>query len=424
MVRSHANDIEEVRKEHLAKWIRNLPRLETLRIWSGSALQAGAGTAIRETCPYFRALTIFDWYSSLGDCRDTHSYRGTRTDESADQEFATFLTDLAPNSLAYFETISVSQIASQSFTALSAQHSSSLQELRLAALSESALKSLDKLSACTNLRTLSLEDTAGVLRLEESQNDVFIALIDWLSSCRYLQSLDIKRLFDGPAILSAVLEKSPPPLTKLSVEGYHMLHPSASNFHSSIPFIAATLTSLSLRADGEDAMPVDLDLLVNSITQLPLLQDLYLKELSENFTNDHITTLALSLPNLVELWTSGSEITDQVFPALSTLRNLKTLFMYATTHFTFAGICDFVDSLQPAPVGDDSDGNRGFWLSIMNAEMNSALSESEQSDIRNLIEEKLGGRFEFTLSRGESRSRHRRWEREHDVIGLDVFVGD
>lgn len=318
----------------------------------------------------------------------------------------------------------MSQIASQSFTALSTQHSSSLQELRLAALSESALKSLDKLSACTNLRMLSLEDFSGTLRLEETQNDVFVALIDWFSSCRNLQSLDIKKLFDGPAILSAVLEKSPPPLTKLSVEGYHMLHPSASNFHSSLPFIAATLTSLSLRADGEDAMPVDLDLLVNSITQLPLLRDLYLKELSDNFTNDHITTLALSLPNLVELWTSGSEITDQVFPALSTLHNLKALFMYAMTQFSFAGIWNFVDSLRPASEKEESDGNRGFWLSIMNAEVGWALSESEQTIIRSLIEEKLGGRFDFTLWRGESRYRHREWEREHDVIGLDVFVDD
>ena len=52
----------EIIPGRLQSWVSPLPRLVDLRIWSGEALQASAGQAIRENCPHFRRLTIFAWY--------------------------------------------------------------------------------------------------------------------------------------------------------------------------------------------------------------------------------------------------------------------------------------------------------------------------------------------------------------------------
>ncbi|KKY29161.1 hypothetical protein UCRPC4_g00130 [Phaeomoniella chlamydospora] len=420
-----------VTSSQLPNWVRCLPRLEAIRIWSGAALKDGAGGAIRETCPNFKALTIFAW-----------------REPDADEGFAFFLSELSANTLQHFETISPSQIAGQSFSALSEYHGSSLQSLKLAALSEPAIKSLDKLSFCTAIRTLSLEDFSGAIRLDETQNDVFLAVIRWLSSCRDLANLDFNRFTSAPAILASVLEPAsaltggttdsiaptssstppPPPLSHLGIENYSFLHPSSSNFHSLLPNLSSTLRSLSLKADGEDAMPADLDILVNSIRCLTRLQSLYLKDISDNFTNDHIIQLACSLPNLVELWTSGAEITDAVLPALNTLRKLKVLQMYATTQFTFDGILEFIHNLQSIENDGQTDiiyhgtlegpldgGNKGFSLLIMNAEVGWGLNETQQAMLRSEIETRVGGRFDFTLWRGESANQGR-WIGEHDLI--------
>ena len=352
---------------------------------------------------------------------------GSRLDRSADTLLGEFLTELPDNSLQCLEIIGRSYIAGKSFEALSTRHGASLQKLKLSGLDEDAIKSLDKLSACTSLRTLLLEDSTpgNAIRLEETQNDVYLAVIRWISSCESLKRIYFKTLNDAPSILAAVLDSSvgkpPPPLTHLNIDGYQAHHQSAANFHSSLPILSETLTKLELKADGDDAMPAHLDILVNSIGRLPLLRKLYLKDLSNNFTDDLIINLVLSLPNLIDFWTSGTDITDAVLPVLSTLNNLKNLHMYAMTRFTYDGIMNFVNSLRIESDDGKGDGNRGLSFNVMNAEGASVLTETEQSNIRERMDEKVGGRFDFTLYRGELSSVQ--WIVEHDIIlPLDNLV--
>lgn len=360
----------------LGKWIARSPKLDSLVLWNGNSLSNGAGEAIAEHCESFRSLTVREWRSL--DPLD------------ADELFATFLNELKPDTLQYFELISFNDVALKSFTALG-RHSK-LRELKLGNLSQTAVESLNYLKGCTALQTLVLEDNIGVVQLEALNNDAFVEVVHWLSSCSNLRELSLKKFADGPAILSQVLVSPTVRLTKLSLEDYKVSSTASRLFHTALSE-QKQLEAVWLRGNAEDVVPDDLTIMIDGLSNVPHLKELVLKELSDDFQEEHITRLVLSLPELEELWTSGDVVSANLLTALTNLRHLKKLDLYAMTQFRSDEIMDFLTSLDPVE-------QRGFQLSLMAADPNQGnLTEEEQEFIRDYMQSHLAGRFDFVLWR-------------------------
>ncbi|KIX02401.1 uncharacterized protein Z518_08342 [Rhinocladiella mackenziei CBS 650.93] len=356
----------------LPRWISRSPKLETMVLWKGDALANGAGAAIAEHCESFRNLTLHEWLSP-----------------DADDAFATFLHELKADTLGYFEMISYNNLGKRSFEALG-RHKS-LQQLDLGNLNQEAMQNLNALQECTEIHTLKLDDNFGTVQLEALNNDVFLEVVEWLSSCRKLRDLSLKKFFDGPALLSRVLYSPNVKLTRLSLEGYTVRHTSAQLFHSALAE-QKSLESVWLKGNGEDTTPDDLQIMVEGLSHLTNLRELVLKDVSDEFTEEHIICLALNLPHLEDFWTSGGEVSANILLPLANLKNLKNLTLYAMTQFAADEIVDFLERL-------DRETQKGFNLSLMAADPESDLSESEQEIIREYIRVNLDGRFDFVLWR-------------------------
>jgi hypothetical protein len=95
----------------------------------------------------------------------------------------------------------------------------------------------------------------------------------------------------------------------------------------------------------------------------------------------------------------GYEITDEVFPALSQLRNLRTLIFHAITTFTFQGLYDFISNLVPADPTTGDMNNQGLVLSVMSQALESFLTLKEQKRLREAIKDRVDGGFDFVLFR-------------------------
>jgi len=270
-------------------------------------------------------------------------------------------------------------------------HARSLTELKLNSIKPEAMPMLSKLNDCTNITTLLLtESLNAVTDLENLHNDIFLEMVSWLTNCKNLRNITFTSFLSAPALLKPVLVDNNIYLTHLKLEGYAMR--GNQEFHKALAH-QTSLQSLSLKGEAEDfGLGGGFIILVDSISQLVNLVDLDLKEISDYFRNEHICQLARHLPKLEVWWTSGYGITDVVWDDIASLKSLRRLELSAQTSFTAEGILDFVQKLGP--------GNKGFLLAVTMADMDSDLSEEEQSLIRETMTEKVEGRFDFTLMRG------------------------
>ncbi|KAH0831639.1 hypothetical protein AYO21_01836 [Fonsecaea monophora] len=356
----------------LPRWISRSPKLQTMVLWKGDALVNGAGAAIAEHCDNFHSLTLREWESP-----------------DADEAFATFLNELKPDTLSYFEMISNNNLGKRSFQALG-RHKT-LQQLDLGSLNQDAVRNLNALRDCTEIQALKLEDKYGNVQLELRNNDVFLEVVDWLSSCRTLSELSLKKFFDGPALLSRVLCSPNVRLTRLSLEGYTVRHTNSQLFHTALAE-QRSLESVWLKGIGEDTMPDDLSLMVEGLCNLTNLKELVLKDVSDEFSEEHIISLAVSLPLLEDFWTSGGEVSADILQPLANLKYLKNLTLYAMTRFTLSAIMEFLMSLDP-------ERQKGFNLSLMAVDPDYDLAEESQEMIREYMRANLDGRFDFVLWR-------------------------
>jgi hypothetical protein len=365
----------------LARWIRRSPKLDSLVLWNGNSLSNGAGRAIGDSCEHFRNLTLREWKSLNTE---------PESNLNADKLCADFLSELKPDTLQYFEMISYNDIGAASFQALGRHRH--LKELKLNNLSSEAMENLNHLKGCTELETLVLEDNWSAVQLEELNNDVFTEVVHWLSSCSKLRDLTLKKFRDGPAILSHVLSSPNVDLHRLSLTGYQVRHTSSRLFHTALSE-QKNLESIWLQGSGEDTVPDDLTIMVDGLSNIPRLKELVLKDVSDEFQEEHIVTLVLHLPKLEEFWASGDVMSGDLLLAFRNLRHLKKLDLYAMTQFTSDEIIDFLSSLDP-------ETQRGFNLSLMAADPNQGnLTEHEQEFIRDFIRTHLDGRFDFVLWR-------------------------
>ncbi|KIW19812.1 hypothetical protein PV08_00387 [Exophiala spinifera] len=361
-----------VSQGHLSDWIALSPKLVSMVLWKGDALSNGAGKAIAQHCESFKSLTIHEWSSP-----------------DADIACSTFLNDLKPDTLEYFEMISFNTLGKLSFAALG-RHKS-LRELSLSNLDKEAMLNLNALKECTELHTLKLDDNLGNVQLQRLYNDVFLEVVNWLSSCRKLRDLSLKKFLDGPGILSRVLCSPNVHLTRLSLEGYNVRTTDSQLFHSALPE-QQSLESIWLKGQGEYTTSDDLAIMVQGLCGLKNLKELVLKDVSDEFTETHIATLALSLPHLEDLWTSGGEISEDILGILAGLDKLKNLTLYALTQFSSEAILDFLERLNPVT-------QKGFNLSLMAAHPDYDLTEAEQDLIREYIRANLDGRFDLVVWR-------------------------
>lgn len=355
---------------YTARWVAQAPRLTNMVLFEGNALRTGAGAAIAKHCEFFTSLTVVKWM-----------------DEDADRVCADFFNELNEDTVQYFELISSSLIARSSFEALG-RHKS-LRELRLASLSREAMENLNGLKGCTELHTLLLEDS-GAVQLEALNNDVFLDVVYWLSSCTKLKDITLKKFVDGPALLAQVAVAPSVRWSKLTLEsgkgyGYALRHQSAAQFHTALAE-QTELEMLALRGSGEDSTPDDLNIMVESICRLTNLKALSLKDVSDEFEETHIINLAMNLPLLEELWTSGGEVSANILQALTNPKNLKQLELLALTQFTLDDVLDFLGQLNPQR-------QKGFVLNLMAVDQQYNMSNEELSIIHEYMLRNLDGRF-------------------------------
>lgn len=324
-------------------------------------------------CPLFKSLKFYGWQHP-----------------EADQQFATFLNDLRPNSLESFEIISTSQIGVASFLALNC-HRESLSELKLEGIKADAIPDISMLKGCTNLVSLALaEDGVATQDLEKRHNDVFLETIAWLRECQKLRTISMAKMLSATGLLTPVLLEHNINLTKLDLEGYPMAE--NQDFHRALAS-QTNLQSLFLQGESSD-LGSDVDVLVDALSKLENMTDLRLPEISDYFLDSHICQLAKHLPRLKIWWTSGYAITDAIWADVASLHALQDLSLSAITRFTAEGIMNYMSSLGP--------GNEGLVLNVTMADMDFPLSEEEQLIIRNTMSSKVGGRFDFMYLRGKS----------------------
>lgn len=304
----------------------------------------------------------------------------------ADNQLAAFLNGLRPHSLQSFEIFSQSAIGAESFLALNS-HRESLTELKLSSIPADAMPAISMLKGCTNLVTLLLAESIGV-DLEHRHNDIFLETVAWLKECESLRSISFSKFLSAPALMPSILLENSIKLTKLEFEGYAMRN--SKDFHQALGN-QTSLQSLWLKGESDETGD-GIEILVESLSKLVNLTDLRLREISDPFANEHISTLARSLPKLEVWWTSGYGITDTIWDDIASLKSLRRLDLMALSSFTANGILGFVHDLGP--------GNKGFSLAIMMADMDSDLTQGEQTLIRDTLAERVEGRFEFTLMRG------------------------
>ena len=331
MLEELAGDIES---SSLIEWLPRLRRLRHLRLWSGLETK-NAGPVIRQSCPNFHHFTFYH----------------ARADES-DACLAQFVGELNPNSLQSYMVASHSDANTTIFAAFN-HHAQSLTSLKLEDLSGEGLVNLADMRTCTSLRTLfiHLRNAPPLDATQSSSARPLPDLVTWLGSCSQLTDISLKSTYDSDELFLKLLTPLlyELRLASLSVHGYSVpssTSPHASAFYASLGGQTACLRSLALRADGENADP---DMLTAQLAQLAHLTDLRLQNLSDYFQNRQIVALARSMPALEDLWISGWGITDDIWESLGDLPNLRRLEISAFSHFTFAGIQAFLDSLDPHP---------------------------------------------------------------------------
>ncbi|ELR06417.1 hypothetical protein VC83_05326 [Pseudogymnoascus destructans] len=353
-------------------WLGRLSRLESMALWDGTVLNRQAGEIIHKHCQNFKSLSI---YTCHGD--------------KVDFNLASFLDALPKNTLKSLRVFSYNDIAGKTFQALN-QHRESLVDLTLGNLKAPAIRSLSVLKGLTALLNLDLDDSEGRINLESTANDSFLELIGWVTGCMQLKTIRLNRFVDGPAIMRALCLDDKIRLNSVTLRGYPFaynqeLHRSLAN--------QTELKSLELRAetDDDDDDIEDIDILVSSLSSLKELRYLNILDTSNNFQGLQVELLAVSLPNLEDLSTSGHTMGDEVWGAISQLYQLRSLSFHSMTAFTFDGIMKYLSNLRQS--------NYGIHLYIMNATAESRLSPHEQTIIKQTLEKRVNGRFSFVQYR-------------------------
>ncbi|KAK5118045.1 hypothetical protein LTR62_004091 [Meristemomyces frigidus] len=361
----------DVMSKALPIWIPRLSHLQELELWDGEALaDETLRNSIHTCCPHISKLRI---YRSSG--------------EHADQYLAAFFAGMQPNTLTSFENNSSSSIGQETCLALNS-HGGSLRSLKLS-LEEEGMLALGLLSGCTRLQTLNVTALRPSVDLKTTQNDVFLAITDWLGRCNDLAEVAFEGLVSAPDLLLPVLLNSNTKLYDLQInakEGSFYQIKEHHDFHRALAG-QTELRSLHLRADAEAVTRDDMEILLDVLCSLHNLQHLDLMRTSEYFSDDHILLLARHMPQLEYLYVGGYGISDAVLVGVSQLSSLKQVTFTGITTFTMNGLLTYIDKLGP--------GNSKLVLSVDMADPDTMITDEDQEVLRAAMFDKVQGRFEY-----------------------------
>ena len=367
----------DVLSTSLLTWIPRLSHLQRLDLFDGKGL---ADEVIRNLlhahCPDLQMLRIFRLSSP-----------------EADHALAAFIGGMPENRLTYFETLGDCGISTETCLALNTQ-GTSLRQLKLA-LTEVGISALGLLQDCTALRTLSISSERVSVDLKATQNDVYLQITAWLKRCMALKEISFHNVVSAPDLLLPILQNPDVHLEELDINAARDDATYAvkdhREFHRAL-MLQPTLRRLHLRADPEPATRDDIDALVCAICALEGLHELRLTRTSDYFSDVHIRLIANNLTDLEELSIGCLSFTDSALEAIAQLESLKSLTFAGITAFTMEGIMAYIDRLGP--------GNAGLVLSVDMADPDSAIPNEELDLLRELLETKVDGRFEYQLLRG------------------------
>lgn len=303
------------------------------------------------------------------------------------------MRELRPQSLESFEIFRYSDIGSEALGAFES-HRESLSKLVLTQLKPEATLALPLLKGCTNLVYLSLSEKFAPAAIPHPDDeDLILNIVAWVKQCKNLHAISFTRFRNSFAIATPLLLDNTIPLTRLEIEGDPMQ--DCMEFYRALAF-KTSLKALSLAGDADEQGIDVAELLLASLCKLVNLEDLCIKDASDFFGNEAIMELARSLPKLESLWSSGFGFGDAIWDDIASLKSLRKLEFYALTEFTAQGIYKFISKLGP--------GNKGFFLGILMEDPEYNLLPDEVSHIREMLMEKLDGKFEFSLVGGKNES--------------------
>ena len=220
-------------------------------------------------------------------------------------------------------------------------------------------------------------------------------LFPGLKNCTLLKEIAFSNIISAPDLITPALASKALNLHDLDISAKDdamYIVKDHHDFHGALEE-QTSLRMLRLSADAEAATRDDLDVLLNTIGSLKDLQQLKLTRVSDFFTDRHIIFLAKQLRNLEELYIGGYGISDAILPAIANMKKLKTVTFSGITTFTSKGITKYIDRLATT--------NQGMVLSVDNADPDGRLTPDEQESVREHIQNKVSGRFEYQLLRGE-----------------------
>ena len=318
---------------------------------------------------------------------------GRREDDS-DHKMAQFISNMPADTLIEFENHGECGLGPETCLAFS-RHSKSLTNLALA-LPDKGINGLGLLQSCTNIEKLKLTDIHPPHNIKETMQDTFLDVVNWLKNCKRLRSIDLTNFVSAPDILTEFLEENEDQLEELQISGrddsMYILR-DYDRFHLSIGK-QGNLRSLFLKAEPEPLNPPARDLLVAQICKLKSLRDLNLTNTSAWFQDQNVIALARHLPLLEEFIITGWSLGDASLDQLSSLHGLKNVSISGSSSCTLNGLLHFISNLGPS--------NQGLSLSIDFADFVSALTSEEQDIVRDALMDKVQGRFEYQMGRGES----------------------
>lgn len=366
----------------LSVWVSRLSTLTTLSIRDGSVLTPEVAESIQRNCPFFKELTCFN-------------IRGP----TVDQNMADFFRGLRENSLESFKVHSSNQIGHNALDGLM-QHSRSLRFLDLSSLQNTCLASLDTLSQCQYLESLSIEANtpAPPSTWAVSGEDPLPKVAAWLKECKSLKRLVISNLTGASKLLSDIMDSPDLRLTDLQLK----LIDDEEAFYTALGNQTA-LESLSLRSSAEinDPNRARHDKFIDSICQCTSLKDLDIMQKvggidQVQLTFEDLVLLKDCLPQLEDLSFDGEYLTDALFEPLAQMQRLKSVSINGSSIFTFAGVKSFIEALRT------SGAHGGFRLYIMNQYVEAAISERQQEQLAGLMAVGLNGVFELQYWRNPS----------------------
>ncbi|KAK5169587.1 uncharacterized protein LTR77_005564 [Saxophila tyrrhenica] len=361
----------------LLTWTPRLGQLRRLELFSQKAL---ADETIRNLlhshCPHLEAITIF----------------GTNEPET-DHALASFIGGMPADKLSHLEILGDIGVGTETCLALNS-HGKSLTTLKLR-LGDEGILALALLQSCTAVESLSVGSDKGyAVDLRGTQNDVYLEIVTWLKGCTGLKSLEVFNMTSAPQLCTPILLSHSAKLEEISInanDDYTYVVKDHREFHEAL-LEQPSLRRLQLKADPEPPTRKDIELLVTTFSSLKGLRQLTMIRLSDYFTDDHISYVVGSLPELESLYIGGFGATDAALDSLANLKNLTTLTISSLTRFSSEGVSRFIEQLGP--------GNKGLGLSIESADPDYAITEEEQEVLRELIQVKVGGRFDYQLFRG------------------------